>query len=460
MAKKLIDQDEAARALGITLESLNSLRDRGKLYPKRDGGVWKYDQEDIERYQREMNEGSGLGQSWESISLDDISLEDNPDSVLLSEAELGESTTGKSTIIGRNKNTDAGASDIRLAGDSDLKLKSESASGTKPGLPTTAGSSDLNLLSSDDDAPLNLAGDSKISFSDDLAASGSDASKAGSSGLFDDAEFNLEPLGSSLSGALGSGKSQTPNSSGSFKLDDADLLGDSGSDKGRDKSGDTAKGTGSSLQLDDGNDELVLDGGHGSDITMSAADSGIMLVDPADSGLSLDSPMTLGGGDGDELMIGEDDMITLEEQVDVEGATQLRTSEDFALTPTMGGDDDSDSGSQVIALDSEDDMSGAGMFGSASSDSLLAEDAGFGVPMDGGMGGGVGLAGAPVAMQVAAYPEAPYSVWNVIGLICCTLLLMTGGIMVYDLTMQIWSWDQPQNYNSVIMDSLLGMFEG
>ncbi len=404
MAKKLIDQEEAARVLGISLDALNSLRDRGKLYPKRDGGVWKYDQEDIERYQREMSEGSGLGQSWESISLDDISLEDHPDSVLLSEAELGESTTGKSTIIGRNKNVDEGASDIRLAGDSDLKLKSED-SGTKPGLPA-AGSSDLNLLSSDDDAPLNLAGDSKINIADDPASSGSDASKTGSSGLFDDTEFNLEPLGSSLSSPSDSGKSQTPNSSGSFKLDGVDLL-DDGSDKNRDKSGDTAKGVGSSLQLDDGDDELVLEG-HGSDITMSAADSGIMLVDPADSGLSLDSPMTLGGsnvGGGDELTIGEDDMITLEEQVDVEGATQLRTSEDFALTPTMGGDDDSDSGSQVIALDSEDDMSGAGMFGGASSDSLLSEDAGFGVPMDGGMGAGVGLAGAPVAMQVAAYPK-------------------------------------------------------
>lgn len=454
MAKKLIDQDEASRALGITLEALNSLRDRGKLYPKRDGGVWKYDQEDIERYQREMNEGSGLGQSWESISLaDDISLEDNPDSVLLSEAELGESSTGKSTIIGRNKNSDDGASDIRLAGDSDLKLKSESASGTKPGLPA-AGSSDLNLLSSNDDE-LNLAGDSKISFSDDPAPSGTDASKAGSSGLFDADEFNLEPLGSSLSNASDGGKSPTPNSSGSFKLDGVDLL-DDGSDKNRDKSGDTAKGAGSSLQLED-DDELVLDGGHGSDITMSAADSGIMLVDPADSGLSLENAMTLGGGE--ELTIDEDDMITLEEQVDVEGATQLRTSEDFALTPTMGGDDDSDSGSQVIALDSEDDMSGAGMFGGASSDSLLSEDSGFGVPMDGGMGGGVGLAGAPVAMQVAAYPEAPYSVWNVIGLICCTLLLMTGGIMVYDLAMNIWSWDKPVWYNSSIMDSLLGMFE-
>lgn len=452
MAKKLIEQDEAARTLGITVDALNSLRDRGKLYPKRDGGVWKYDQEDLERYQRELNEGSGLGQSWESISLDDISLEDNPDSVLLSEAELGESTTGKSTIIGR-KRSDEEASDIRLAGDSDLKLKSES--GTKPGV----GSSDLNLLASGSDAPLDLGGDSKISFSDDPAPSGSDTNKAGSSGLFDDSEFNLEPMGSSLSSGSDSGKSPNSQSDGSFKLDDDDLLGD-GSDKNRDKSGDTAKGAGSSLQLED-DDELVLDGGHGSDITMSGADSGIMLVDPADSGLSLDSPMTLGGsnvGGGDDLTIGEDDMITLEEQVDVEGATQLRTSEDFALTPTMGGDDDSDSGSQVIALDSEDDMSGAGMFGGGSSDSLLAEDTGFGGGLDGGMGG-VGLAASPAMMQVAAYPEAPYSVWNVIGLVCCTLLLMTGGIMVYDLTMQIWSWDKPHYYNSDIMDSLLKMFE-
>ncbi len=448
MAKTYLDQESAAKTLGINLDKLNSLRDLKKIYAIRDGSAWKYDTDEIERYQREISEGSGLGQSWDSVSLEDISLEDNPDSVLLSEAELGESTTGKSTIIGRNKSTDAASSDIRLASDSDLKFQSES--GTKPGSPAPGGS-DLNLAAAGSDAPLDVAGESDISFGDPTG-SGIDPSKSGS-GLFDDDEFNLEPLGSSLSSASGSGKS--PHSSGSFKLDDDNLLGDSGSDKSkRDPASDTGKGSGSSLKLDD--DEFVLDGGHGSDITMSAADSGIMLVDPADSGLSLDNPMTLGGGD--DLTIGEDDMITLEEQVDVEGATQLRTSEDFALTPTMGGDDDSDSGSQVIALDSEDDMSGAGMFASGSSDSLLAEDAGFGSPLDGGMGG-VGLAASPSMMQVAAYPEAPYSVWNVIGLVCCTLLLMTGGIMVYDLTMQIWSWDKPHYYNSAIMDSLLGLFE-
>ncbi len=50
----------------------------------------------------------------------------------------------------------------------------------------------------------------------------------------------------------------------------------------------------------------------------------------------------------DDLSIGEDDIITLEE-VDLEGATQLRADEEFALSPGGGLDDESDSGSQVIA---------------------------------------------------------------------------------------------------------------
>ncbi len=48
MAKKLLEQDEAARMLGVSIDKLSELRDRGKLFPKRDGGDWKYDQDDLE----------------------------------------------------------------------------------------------------------------------------------------------------------------------------------------------------------------------------------------------------------------------------------------------------------------------------------------------------------------------------------------------------------------------------
>ena len=54
MARKLIDQDEAARMLGITPEQVSCLRDRKKLFPYRDGDQWKYKQEDIEKYRDDM----------------------------------------------------------------------------------------------------------------------------------------------------------------------------------------------------------------------------------------------------------------------------------------------------------------------------------------------------------------------------------------------------------------------
>ena len=49
MARKLVDQDEAARILGVSVEEINSLRDRKELFPYRDGDAWKYKPEDLER---------------------------------------------------------------------------------------------------------------------------------------------------------------------------------------------------------------------------------------------------------------------------------------------------------------------------------------------------------------------------------------------------------------------------
>ncbi|MDX1963798.1 MAG: helix-turn-helix domain-containing protein [Pirellulales bacterium] len=434
MAKRLVDTEEAARILGKSVEEINSLRDRSKLFPKRDGGEWKYDTDELERYKRDQDDSAS---SWET-DLNDIQLidENEPDSILLSEAELGESAeTTKSTIIGKQKNAQAAAdSDIRLAGDSDLRL--QGADG-----PTGGQASDIELLGSGGD----LSGLSGLSLADDSKISMGTGSGIGSN-IFAD-ELNVDALGSSA-----------PLGSGELKLssDDEISLGDSPSDRARkNPEFDTTKGD-SGLMLSD-DDELVL-GGSGSDLTLNAADSGIMLVDPADSGLSLEQPLTLGssGKNKDNLVIGEDDMITLEDDVDVEGATQLRADEDFALTPGGMDDDDSDSGSQVIALDSEEDLSASGaMF--SSGDNLLTESP-LGMP-DALAGGAMPAAGVAM-MPVASIPEAPYSVWNILSLLACIVFLLLGGIMVYDLSQSIWSWHGTTAYNSAIMDSLLGMFEG
>ena len=83
MAKKLIDQEEAARMLGVSVDELNSMRDRKMIYPKRDAGEWKFTQEEIDRVLSDR--AAGKSDAWgDSLSLDDMSLELDPDAIDLS----------------------------------------------------------------------------------------------------------------------------------------------------------------------------------------------------------------------------------------------------------------------------------------------------------------------------------------------------------------------------------------
>ncbi len=245
----------------------------------------------------------------------------------------------------------------------------------------------------------------------------------------------------------------------------------------------TAPSTGSSAvdlsgeEMED--DDLVLGGsGTGSDITIGG-DSGISLVDPTDSGLSLDEPLELGGSGTESLELGEDDLVSLGEPADEEAPTELKTDDDFLLTPLeeAGDDDDSESGSQVIALDTEDDEDdSATMIGDAaaagvadeSMATILEEDLTAEAEVDFGTGDTLGgpaqpngfADGAPVApVGTASSPEAPYSALNIIGLVMCVLLLTGCGMFMVDLLRNMWSWDGAYSATSSMMDTILGWFE-
>jgi hypothetical protein len=140
----------------------------------------------------------------------------------------------------------------------------------------------------------------------------------------------------------------------------------------------------------------------------------------------------------------------------MEGATQLRSSEDFDLTPGgTGFDEDSESsGSQVIALESEEDMGAGGAGGMFGGGMLEEEPISGGVPLADAMTPGMMPNGAPGMMQMASVPEAPYSVFNVLCLTACVCILALGGIMVYDLSQHIWSWDTPYQFNSGLMETI------
>ena len=67
--------------------------------------------------------------------------------------------------------------------------------------------------------------------------------------------------------------------------------------------------------------------------------------------------------------------------------------------------------------------------------------------------------GARLTQPVASLPEAPYSVWNILSLSVCALLLAVTGMMMFDLMRNMWSWDAAYSVNSSIMDMILGWFE-
>ncbi|HWA98655.1 MAG TPA: hypothetical protein VG713_09190, partial [Pirellulales bacterium] len=215
------------------------------------------------------------------------------------------------------------------------------------------------------------------------------------------------------------------------------------------KGSDPALVAGSGLSLE-GEDSDIF-GGPKSDVTHRPGDSGILLIDPGDSGLSLDQPLdlsTAGSGvmETTEFRLGDD-------------SGSLQADDDFLLTPLEeSAEDESDSGSQVIMLDTE----GEGDFGEATATllgsqipGLLEEEATLGAFPSGATGGAAAAAvGAPVL--VPAPREVPFPGWMVMLLAACTLTLGLSGAMAYDLVRNMWSWNEPYALNSQLMDLFVG----
>lgn len=202
------------------------------------------------------------------------------------------------------------------------------------------------------------------------------------------------------------------------------------------------------LSSDFEDSDLVLDDSDSSsEIMLEANESGINLS-ANESGIAFgDEPLELGGSDIDALELPEDDdMIVLEDAADPEAATIMQ-EDDFNLTPLEASmEEDDSSGSQVIALEDSEiyaDDSAATILGESddfSAQPAMLDDAGF----DGGMGyddgsmGGMLVPGAAAVGGPAALPEAPYSLYQVLGLGLVTTLLLTGGMVAYNLAQNMW----------------------
>jgi hypothetical protein len=223
----------------------------------------------------------------------------------------------------------------------------------------------------------------------------------------------------------------------------------------------------------DDDDDMVLGGsGAGSGVTLGG-DSGISLVDPADSGLSLEEPLKLGGSSvvQESLELGEDELAVAADSAKRKAGAP--GDDDFLLTPAEDAADleDSESGSQVIALDTEGDEA-ATMIASrqgVSVAAMLEEESGGAPAVD--FGGAAPASMAPLSLAPAAagegmqvvsamsmLPEAPYTTGQIIALIFAVVLLTLCGMMTYELVRNLGSYNEPGGVPGLLMDSILKLF--
>jgi hypothetical protein len=442
MAGKNLASSEAAAKLGVTEDQLNVMRQKGEIFGVRAGTSWEFKPDEVERVLMERDGGSALNSDDFDMTLAELSSASNKkdpnEAVLVSEEELGRSPEGtNSTIIGKKGDVKSGGdSDLKLAGDEDLSLDSVvspsgilGGSDVNLGAGTGSGTGSIKMTGSD-----IALGDGMELGEDDLA-------------LADDSSPKM---------AKPAAKKPPVDDDDSDEIDlDSDSIG-------------LASGS-------------VIGSGIGSDVTLHSGDSGINLK-PTDSGLSLeDEPLDLGGSAVDSLELPEDDdVIALDDDGgDPDQATQLKQDDQFLLSPTDSlGDDESDSGSQVIALEDSESFdadaatmlrSGAvpGAMGAMApmsedpfaSAQVVMEPFADATPVAGGMGmaGMPGVGAQPVYVQVPVV-EAPYSVWNVLGLFLVTIMLVGCGMLAFDILLNMWVFDSQSSMSTALMDAAISTF--
>ncbi len=481
MALNLITLEEAAKLLGISEEVLKDLRNRNEINGYRDGSTWKFKSADVERLAEERafaaaDRAAADSAAKEKAASDSDELMElvteipddaESDVVLLSEVELGESDPGTSgTVIGKPGTQSPEESDIRLITREEREASSGSGLRLVPAAeddPSTPGS-DVKLVPAPEDAA--SAVDDELSLDLDL-----DADSVADDDFVLDLEADVTAQPADLSEGPGSDISLADDAL-DLSLDDELSLDDDSFSLSDEASGESlavevgpepsAGESSIDLGAPEGDDDHVLPASaSGSDITISPGDSGISLADPSDSGLSLEEPLNLAGAEDEPLELGEEPMFSLADDSDSQEVSAIEADDDFLLTPMedAADEDSEDSGSQVIALDSDTDLGGSDeLFGGT--ESMLEEEAMPAVGEAASAAPGLAEAGMATGAPAAVAREAPYTVLQIVSLGSCVLFLGLGGMMIADLTLNMWSWDTPYTINSQIMDLILGMIGG
>ena len=129
------------------------------------------------------------------------------------------------------------------------------------------------------------------------------------------------------------------------------------------------------------------------------------------------------------------------------------------LHPLPAGDGDldeesDDSGSQVIALDSDE-------FDESAATMLVADDPAGDDLMDDMGAGAISVGGPAVAaagVAAASGPEeADFSVWNIVSLVMLATFMGLASWIAMDVLRNIWSWNEPYGITNSLVNMLTGM---
>ncbi len=140
-------------------------------------------------------------------------------------------------------------------------------------------------------------------------------------------------------------------------------------------------------------------------------------------------------------------------------AKQLQQDEEFLLSPSdeMMGDESSDSGSQVIALDDSGAFdSDADVAVADSAEPMLVPEEAEGLdvqlePID----EAAAVAKATPSLAGVHAPEAAYTVWNLMALLFVVLLLGVTGMLMADVVRNMWSWNSETGVSSGLANTII-----
>lgn len=393
MAGKFLLIEEVARQLGVTADEVHRLVERKKLFPLRDGATLKFKIEEIDRLAAESREESGQSGLELELELDDVpgTVTDHELRRETVDLELDDSVV----VTGNPLPGTAGEPDSLVIGGSG-SLAGSSAGDVSMGAALTGGESVFSV----DPTAQNDVARAMLGSSD--AIGGLESMELDMDSIVD---LSSPALAASASPAEGSDAG--PADSGTLNID---LSGVGGGSQLSNASGLNASGS-----LVFGSDANPAGG------SSPLTNAGAALSGALDSGLSLE--------DGDAAVSGIDfgplDEGLASGSLASGGSATDLAGEEFDL----GSLDEGDESASVVAV--ETGSGDSSFFGNAAGESSdFTGDLPLSTDIIPDIGGGVAL---------DMVRDARFSGWQICGLVCCSLLLLTGGFVMFDLMRTIGS---------------------